>query len=246
MENWFESWFNTSYYHLLYRNRDHLEAAAFLDRLLSYLELKPPAAILDVACGKGRHAIYLNKLGFRVLGIDIAPNNIEQANREAQNQNLQNIGFFVRDMRESYGLGCFDCVCNLFTSIGYFEQESDNLKAIKQFSASLLPGGRLVLDFFNTEKVLQSLKSEDHLSIDGVEFHISRACVNGFIIKTINVDDSGKRLTFYEKVQALAYEQFISYFQEAGLHLKAKFGSYHLEPLDSKSERMIFVLEKPI
>ena len=75
---WYKDWFNSKYYHLLYKNRDHNEAALFLDNISNEFKNKN-AKILDVACGKGRHAKYLNNLGFDVTGIDLSVNSIKYA-----------------------------------------------------------------------------------------------------------------------------------------------------------------------
>ena len=63
-KDWFVSWFDTEYYHTLYKHRDDTEAHDFVKNLVSFLKLTQNDTILDLACGKGRHAIYLNQLGF--------------------------------------------------------------------------------------------------------------------------------------------------------------------------------------
>ncbi len=62
-KQWFKDWFNSPYYHLLYSNRDEREAAAFIDKLVDYLRPAPGALMLDVACGRGRHAKYRQTKG---------------------------------------------------------------------------------------------------------------------------------------------------------------------------------------
>jgi 2-polyprenyl-3-methyl-5-hydroxy-6-metoxy-1,4-benzoquinol methylase len=71
-ENWYSSWFDTPYYHILYKDRNYREAQLFMDNLTHYLNLPEKAKVLDLACGKGRHAIYLNQLGFDVVGADLS------------------------------------------------------------------------------------------------------------------------------------------------------------------------------
>ena len=58
--NWFATWFDSPYYHILYKERNYREAQVFMDNLTHYLNLPEGATVLDLACGKGRHAIYLN------------------------------------------------------------------------------------------------------------------------------------------------------------------------------------------
>ena len=62
-KTWYENWFDSKYYHILYKNRDISEANRFIKNLINKLNLEKNDRILDVACGKGRHSI-LNSLGF--------------------------------------------------------------------------------------------------------------------------------------------------------------------------------------
>ena len=69
-QNWFASWFDTDYYHILYKDRDYDEAELFMNHLTNYLNIPEGGTILDLACGKGRHSVFLNDLGFDVTGAD--------------------------------------------------------------------------------------------------------------------------------------------------------------------------------
>ena len=62
-QEWFESWFDTSYYHTLYSKRDENEAKEFIVNLVEFLKIDPKSKVLDLACGKGRHSLTLNELG---------------------------------------------------------------------------------------------------------------------------------------------------------------------------------------
>ncbi|HET6992715.1 MAG TPA: methyltransferase domain-containing protein, partial [Bacteroidia bacterium] len=73
---WFESWFDSPYYHLLYGNRDEKEAENFIEVLARFLKAPKGSRALDLACGKGRHSVALYKNGFEVTGIDLSERNI--------------------------------------------------------------------------------------------------------------------------------------------------------------------------
>ncbi|MGZ4037453.1 MAG: SAM-dependent methyltransferase, partial [Bacteroidia bacterium] len=118
---WFKDWFNSPYYHVLYKNRDQSEAAAFIDKLSGHLELNAGHLIWDLACGKGRHSTYLNKKGFNVTGTDLSENNIQKASVNANDR----LEFYVHDMRTLFRVNYFTHVLNLFTSIGYFGNVND-------------------------------------------------------------------------------------------------------------------------
>ena len=71
-QQWYASWFDTPFYHILYKDRDHSEAQLFMDNLTNYLNIPEQGEILDLACGKGRHSMYLNSLGYDVTGVDLS------------------------------------------------------------------------------------------------------------------------------------------------------------------------------
>lgn len=95
------------YYHILYQHRDDTEAELFLDHLLEYLHPPAGSKMLDLGCGKGRHAVYLNEKGFEVTGIDLS----ESINYTVRTDQLI---FFVHDMRKLFRVNDFDYVFNLF------------------------------------------------------------------------------------------------------------------------------------
>ena len=74
--SWFEDWFNTPYYHILYKDRDYKEAEEFISLLTNELQIPKNSKIIDLGCGKGRHSIYLNQLGYTILGLDLNDSSI--------------------------------------------------------------------------------------------------------------------------------------------------------------------------
>ena len=79
--SWFANWFDSEYYHVLYKNRDEKEAEFFIENLVQYLNFQKRRKLLDIACGKGRHATYFNSLGFDVVGVDLSSNSITTAKK---------------------------------------------------------------------------------------------------------------------------------------------------------------------
>jgi SAM-dependent methyltransferase len=241
-ESWFESWFDSTWYHLLYRNRNEAEAEGFVASLMQVLNLPVPSRILDLACGKGRHSRYLHSLGHEVLGVDLAANSIKQASA----WKAPGLDFRVGDMREAQGNEEFDLVLNLFTSFGYFDSEEDNLKVLEGIRSALKPGGRLLLDFMNTASVIRNLVPESTEQRDDTTFHLKRFVENGKICKSIQFESDGKSFEFREQVQALSQKDFLSYFQKSGLDVVLLSGDYRMNPFDEiNSDRMIFLVRKP-
>lgn len=238
-ENWFASWFDTPYYHILYKDRNYREAQIFMDNLTHYLNLPENAKVLDLACGKGRHSIYLNQLGFTVLGVDLSENSIEIANKNA-NDTLK---FQVHDMRETFD-DKFDAVFNLFTSFGYFDNDDDNLKTLIAIKESLSDYGFAVIDFMNVPFVLDNLVAEETKTVDEIDFHLKRYLKDGFIIKEIDFEDKGEKFHFEEKVRALTLDVFNRMMEEAGIYLLDTFGDYKLKKYHKNtSERLIMIFK---
>lgn len=242
VQDWFATWFNSPYYHILYKNRDGEEAEKFIDKLVSYLSLEKGARALDLACGKGRHSLQLRNAGYEVVGIDLSEESIE----EAKSFERDGLEFFVHDMRSLYWSEHFDLVANLFTSFGYFHDAEDDQKTISSVADSLKPGGVFVLDFLNAIKVQENLVDYEEKEIDGIRFELNRSVEDGIIKKRIHVIDGDVELDFEEQVDALMLEDFQRYFDETGLELEATFGNYDLEPFNQETlDRLIMIARKP-
>lgn len=237
---WFETWFNSPYYHQLYKHRDDHEARVFLDRLIGYLLPENDDTFLDLACGRGRHAIYLNQKGFHVLGTDLSTKNIDYAKAFA-NDRLQ---FAVHDMREPLDQ-TFDYVFNLFTSFGYFDDHTDHIRTLEAVRSSLKNEGTFVFDFLNAYRVVNDLVNDEVKPVDGIDFRIHRYHQDGKIIKQIKFEDQGKAYTFHEQVMAFSRQDILSMFQEARLEVLEEFGDYGLNPFNlESSDRLILIAER--
>ena len=238
-ENWYSSWFDTPYYHILYKDRNYREAQIFMDNLTHYLNLPEKAKVLDLACGKGRHAIYLNQLGFDVLGADLSENSIAEANKNTNDT----LHFVVNDKREPYDEK-FDAIFNLFTSFGYFENREDDIKTLLAIKESLSEYGFAVIDFMNSQVVTDHLIPEETKEVDGITFHIKRFALDGFIIKEIDFEDKGEAFHFTEKVRAYTLEDFQNMMNETGIYLLDTFGDYKLKKFHkNSSERLIMIFK---
>ena len=236
---WFTSWFDTQFYHILYKDRDDTEAHAFMDTLTNYLNIPEHGTVLDLACGKGRHARYLNKIGYDVTGVDLSENSIAYA-KQFENHRLH---FEVHDMCKPYHKE-FDAVFNLFTSFGYFEDDGDNLKTIEAIKEELNEFGFGVIDFMNSEFVIDNLVPEEVKTVDSIEFHLKRYVKDGYIIKDITFTTDDKLYNYQERVRAFTLADFKLLFEQAGVYLLDVFGDYKLHKFNAKtSERLVMIFK---
>ncbi|MFN0276275.1 MAG: class I SAM-dependent methyltransferase [Chitinophagales bacterium] len=240
-KQWFETWFSTAYYDTLYQHRNTGEASQFIDKLLDLLKMNHNARVLDLACGKGRHANYLSSKGYDVTGVDISYKSIQLAAK----QEKENLSFFQHDMRNIFRINYFDSTFNFFTSFGYFYNANDDAKALKAIAAGLKQGGYFVIDFLNVDFVLKELVEEESKTIDGINFIISKCMIKNFITKKITVQDKNETFEYYERVKAITKPEFELYLKANNLKLKHIFGDYELQPFHSAtSERLIIIAQK--
>lgn len=239
--NWFASWFDTDYYHTLYKNRDNKEAERFIGNLVEFVNLPPQSKVLDLACGKGRHSMTLYTHGFKVLGVDLSPHSIDFA-EYFSNEFLQ---FKVHDMREVIENEKFDAVFNLFTSFGYFDSSEDNTRVLNSVNEMLNKDGILVIDFMNAAKVVANLVKEETKTVDGITFNITRDYDGNHIFKNIQFIADEENHNYTERVQALKIQDFESLLQHCGFNLISIFGNFELDKFDEiNSDRLILVARK--
>lgn len=238
---WFASWFDTKYYHTLYQHRDEKEAKIFIKKLIENLQIPKGKKVLDLACGKGRHSITLNELGYDVLGADLSANSIATASKSSKS----GLNFIVHDMREPIPNTSFSAVFNLFTSFGYFEKETDNIKVLESIHKMLEEKGLLIIDFLNISHAINKLISEEIKNINGIEFKISKKYDGKHIYKDIKFEDNGESFHFTEKVQALTLDIFENLLSQTGFKILRTFGDIDLNPFDKiNSDRLIIIAQK--
>ena len=177
--DWFKAWFNTPYYHTLYKNRNDDEARTFIENVTKFIEIPSTSKVMDLACGKGRHAVTLNNLGFDVLGLDLSEESIAYA-KQFENKHLH---FDVHDMRKVYKENEFDAIFNLFTSFGYFDNDDENALVFEAIKKQLKPNGILVFDYLNAEKIVKNLVPYEEKEIDGILFKITKSITEKNFIK---------------------------------------------------------------
>lgn len=239
--DWFKTWFNSSYYPILYKHRDFAEAQFFITKLFNFLELSKNSKILDLACGRGRHAVFINKLGYNVTGVDLSVNSIKDASK-CENASLT---FSVHDMRKTYKANEFDAVVNLFTSIGYFDSEQEDDLVLNAVYANLKCNGIFVLDYLNCDKIKNCLPIKESKEIEQCSFNISKYIRNNCIIKEIEVRDNAGTHNYAEKIALYTETVLRAKLEKAGFIIKNIFGNYKLDTFDhDKSDRIIIIAQK--
>lgn len=154
---WFEELFDETYFEVYGSGLDRAPAeVGFIERVLA---LPEGSAILDLACGHGRHAVELARRGYEVAGLDLSRTLLGKAVEMARQAGVR-VEFIEEDMRavpETWAAR-FDAVINCFTAWGYFETDAENEKVIEAVARSLKLSGRFFLDTINREHIIRDFR----------------------------------------------------------------------------------------
>jgi len=143
------------------------KTGAEVDRLIAILQPTPEQRILDLGCGTGRHALELKRRGFDVVGIELLSSNVEVARHDAAEESLE-VEFIEADLRELTLQEEFDVVLSLNDgAIGYFPNESENLRAFEVIARALRPGGRHLLQIGNALHAERFMPQKTYIEGDG-------------------------------------------------------------------------------
>ncbi len=237
----FKSWFDSPFYPILYQNRNHTEAQKFIDTIINRFKFSPQSIILDLACGRGRHSIYLNSKGFEVVGLDLSTQSIAQA-KTFENDRLH---FDLADMRHVWKANYFDIALNLFTSFGYFDAIEEDKKVLKAAFAMLKNDGLFLIDYLNSSPVVQKLPICETKTVQNITFQIEKKLVGDVILKTIDFELNATHHHFEEKVRTYTQQTLSSMLTETGFKVEYVAGNYDLEQfVSTKSERLIILARK--
>lgn len=246
MKDWYEKSFGEDYL-LVYKHRDLEGATREVKTMISWLKLPAGAKVLDLCCGTGRHSMALSDAGYSVTGVDLSEVLLREARKQDQ---AGKVTWDQADMRSLHLKGGFDAVLNLFTSFGYFREDGEQLKVLREIQRMLKPGGRFIIDFMNSPHVRMNLVPESEREVEGQQIVEKRRIDNNFVLKDIFITDfqgqHGER-QYHERVKLYTCAQLRQMLEESGLVTDDVYGGYNeeVEYDEALSKRMIFVGHRP-
>jgi SAM-dependent methyltransferase len=244
------------YESLLTEHRTALEVAFVCDRF----NLPCGASLLDVPCGHGRHAIPFAVKGYHVTGIDLNAFFLAEATKRVDNGTVMvpfygayctetdhavpvNVRFMQGDMRSLAFDEEFDAAVNLFTALGYFDDDADDLAVLAGIYRALRPGGQFMLDYLNISALFRRYRAQDHRVLpDGSYFLVDRTYdpIGGYNYDTRTRIADGRKVEEVEtKIRMYAPCDLVRMAQRVGFRLKDAFGDFEGGKLTFDSERVI-------
>ena len=239
---WYKDWFGEEYIEL-YSHRDESEAEEHVDFVERGLGGGPkPRAVLDLACGSGRHTAVLRRRGYRTLGVDLSLTLLARM----RERGLPPVAGDMRGL--PFVDGSFDWVLNFFTSFGYFERERENFRVLEEIVRILAPGGRFLIDLLNPGPMLAGLKARDVVEMEGGRAVIERWYdpVVQRVNKSISIETPGAcPRTFRESVRLYQPDEVTIGLRWAGLEVDGLYGNFQGDSYERDSERLILLGHKP-
>lgn len=244
---WFEEWFSNKFYLDLYQHRDEEDARWMINLLQRSISVNTKSKVLDIACGSGRHSLELARRGFDVTGFDLSKFLINEAKKNLKRSKEKDLKlkFLIKDMRDFNFKNSFEIAVNIFTSFGYFEDDKENFKVIKNVSDSLKKGGYFVFDFIN-KKYLEKNIVPYSKSRKGIYTVIqNRKIENGFVKKDIQIKKGNKISEFNEILKLYSVIEFKKVFESYNLKIQNLYGDYFGNKFsENKSQRLIIIAKK--
>jgi SAM-dependent methyltransferase len=240
VSEWFEHWFGEEYLEL-YPHRDETEAARVVALLQEHDVVRSGAGVVDLACGAGRHALALARVGVRVVGIDLSMPLLRVAQRRWPESRLARADVRVLPLRS----GSADSVVNLFTSFGYFEHDEQHATVLAEVARVLRPGGRFALDFLNAPQVRATLVPRDERQLGERRVVQERRLERDgrFVVKTIHLAGEGR--SFLERVRLYERADLERMMRAAGLAIDEVLGDYDGGPHGPGTSRLILLATRP-
>ena len=199
--------------------------------------------ILDAGCGIGRHSIELARRGFKVLGIDTNQKYLDLALEKAKALSLDNVNFSLMDMRNLNEEEMFDGVINLWSSFGYFDDDT-NEEIIKNFLKAVHKNGKVIIDIENRDYILKFFVRETFKEKEDGIFILERRKFDP-VTSVVNthryIIGNGLRKEYLRHIRIYSLTEMINIFRRAGFKEVEYFGNYNGEKFYTDSERIIIV-----
>jgi SAM-dependent methyltransferase len=249
--SWLDTFFTSVYTDSDLELRDTGTTEAMVRCVSSALGLSPGAALMDLACGTGRHSVPLSAAGYDVTGVDLMEHYLRQARARAHDTG-HHVDFVQADMRDLGGLpqGSFDAVVSLHTSFGFFDTEDENLSVLTQIRQVLVPGGKLLIDVMNRDWFLS--QSGESFGVGADEFVVRNFDSSGGVTYLyeerfsaltsrirwhIRSVDNGTSATADYRVYSA--HELSSLLTRAGFDVLGLYGDYDLSPFHVHSPHLI-------
>lgn len=243
-EEFFDEYYLKSSHYLTRAEQTEKE----VDFLLKHVEITKESAILDLACGYGRHAIALAKRGYKnVSGLDLTELYIKMAREKAQGLAIPP-HFVQGDMSDFEEEKQYDLIYSFFSSMFYYD-DKHNLDIIHRIYKGLKRDGYFVIDYFNPLYFLKINKKKDwHITDDDyliLEKYAHNPLSGMITDERLIITPEGKRIKRIFHVRDYTPAELRFHFENIGFEILNVYGDFDGNEYNIDATRQIFVARKP-
>jgi SAM-dependent methyltransferase len=241
-DGYFDDVFVDIYRDFLTPERTEQEVAG----LREMVPLEPAARVLDVGCGWGRHAIALARAGFAVTGLDLSPTLLARAQKRAKAAGVE-VEWVPGDMRELSWSGRFDLAVSLFSSLGYFLSDAEDLRVLRGVHRALRPAGVFVLETMHRDHVVGGFAERDWWETDdGTTVWVEREfdAVDGVTREWLRWSRGAESGEKYHDLRIRTATEWDALLREAGLVPVDWYGDWERAPFIHTSTDLIVVCRR--
>ncbi len=220
-------------------------ASEEVENLIELGGLEQEMKILDLCCGVGRHSVEFAKDGFEVTGVDKTGHYLEEARKRADEEGVD-VEFVEEDMRDFKRKDEYDAVLNLFTSFGYFQDEEENMKVLRNVHGSLKSDGVFILDVMGKEIIASIFQEKDWYEFDGGFRLMERSVEKDWSwLKNRRIKIVDGEVKEYEVSHWLySAKELKDMLKEVGFSKVDIYGSYEGDPYDRDADRLVALARK--
>src|SRR5258708_1358424 len=244
--NWYENFFYGLSLDLWRKAISPKQTKSEADFLVKVLQREKGSHLLDVPCGNGRLSLALAARGYRLTGVDISEEFIDEARRSVLDPSahasgtdpLPQLEFILGDMSRVEGEAIYDgayCFGNSFGFLEYADMES----FLSGVARALKPGARFIVETgMAAESVLQKFEPLTVHQIDDISITIKeRYLAEESCIDTEYIfEPNGKVERGNAKHWIYTVGEIRRLLERAGFEILNLYGSFKCEPFTFGAE----------
>lgn len=213
---------------------------------------KSRGLLLDLACGTGSVSVRLAKKGYEVIGVDLSPEMLSEAQNKAYSAG-QNILFLCQDMTALDLYGTVDAAVCTLDGLCHLSNEESFFAALRKVSLFMNPGGVFLFDVNSVYKHRAVLGNNTFVyDTDDVYCVWQNTLLPDGVTVQMDLDffepvsDKGDYVRQSERFTERAYpkETLEAMLKKAGFTVLDVFDGYSGKPVHDTSERLLFVVRK--
>jgi ubiquinone/menaquinone biosynthesis C-methylase UbiE len=251
--NWYENFFHGVSLDLWRKAISPEQTKCEADFLIKALECEASSHLLDVPCGNGRLSFELAGRGYRVTGVDISEEFIQEAMSRLSppadaggTELIAPVEFLLGNMRNIEGEANYDgayCFGNSFGFLEYAHMES----FLSGMARALKPGARFVIETgMAAESIITKFEAEASHQIQDIHVTIKEqylaeeSCIDTEYVFERNGEVESRKAKHWIYTVA----EIRRMLERAGLEVLNMYGSLKLEPYVLGSDELLVIARR--